>query len=100
VCEQWREDFQAFYEWAMASGYNDELSIDRIDTNGDYIPENCRWVTPAVQANNKRTNHYLTHNGKTMSMADWARETGISYEKLRDRICRLGWDVENALTRK
>jgi hypothetical protein len=97
ICNQWKEDFQAFYDWSMANGYSDELSIDRIDTNGDYSPENCRWVTGRVQANNKRSSHYLTYNGKTMTMAEWARESGVPYRRLKDRICKLGWSVEDAL---
>jgi hypothetical protein len=98
--EQWREDFQSFYDWAMANGYNDELSIDRIDTNGDYTPDNCRWATPTEQANNKRTNRYLTYNGKTMTMAEWSRESGVPYSVLRSRIYKLGWSIEDALNRK
>lgn len=100
ICDQWRNDFQAFYEWAMANGYNDELSIDRVDVNGDYSPHNCRWVSQTVQANNKRNNHYITHNGETKSMAEWAREYGTPYSVLCGRICKLKWSVEEALTKQ
>ena len=54
VCDEWLHDFQAFYDWAMSHGYTDDLSIDRIDTNGNYSPDNCRWVTMAEQNKNKR----------------------------------------------
>lgn len=65
VCEEWLADFQNFYIWAINSGYKSNLSIDRIDVNGDYSPDNCRWATPKEQANNKTTNHLLTYNGET-----------------------------------
>lgn len=98
MCEEWKDDFQSFYNWAMAHGYADDLTIDRIDVNGNYSPENCRWVDKLTQANNCRTNHYLTFNGKTQSIAAWARELGVSDSLIRQRIVTLGWSVERALT--
>jgi hypothetical protein len=91
-------DFQAFYNWAMENGYQDDLSIDRIDNDGNYCPENCRWITMREQAANKSTNHYITHEGMTLTMTEWARRIGIPREVLKDRICRYGWEHERALT--
>lgn len=97
VCEEW-QTFEPFYEWAMANGYHDDLTIDRRDNDGNYCPENCRWVTRKVQNNNKGNNHKLTYNGETHTMAEWAEITGISYGNIRNRISKLKWSVEKTLT--
>ena len=97
ICLEWREDFQAFYEWAMGNGYKENLTIDRIDNNKGYSPDNCRWVTRKVQANNTRRNHYITHNGETHTLSEWAGFLGLNPDTLGSRIYR-GWDVDKALT--
>ena len=96
VCNEWKS-FEPFAEWAKMSGYSDNLSIDRIDVNKGYSPENCRWATLVEQANNKTNTKYLTYNGETKSIAEWAKELGMTYKKLYKRIY-VGWDVERALT--
>lgn len=98
VCDEWQNSFEAFRDWALANGYADNLTIDRIDVNGDYCPENCRWATREVQSNNTGANHYLTHNGETHTLSEWAKITGIKYSTLRSRINLYGWDAEKALT--
>lgn len=100
VCDEWLHDFQPFYDWAMANGYDDNLTIDRIDVNGDYEPNNCRWTTSKEQANNTRRNRLITYNGKTQTVQQWADETGISYNALLARINKLNWNIERALTTK
>lgn len=97
LCDEWNESFKSFAKWSMENGYAEELSIDRIDPNIGYEPSNCRWVDSVTQANNKRTNHLLTYNGETKTVAEWARETGLSYKVLYRRLC-LGWTAERALT--
>ena len=95
VCPEWRDSFVNFYEWAMANGYAEGLSIDRIDNDGDYSPENCRWATWTQQANNRRSTMYATHNGETMPVPEWARRIGVKPSVLRERLERLS--VKDAL---
>lgn len=98
VCEDWRNDFQSFFDWATANGYSDDLTIDRVNVNGDYTPNNCRWATRKTQANNTRRNALYTYNGKTKTIAEWSAETGVNYNTLRARLRRYGWDIEKAIT--
>ena len=93
VCDEWRDDYLAFRSWALANGYNDTLKIDRIDNDGDYCPENCRWATDKVQANNQSRNRLLTYNGETLTMAQWADKLGYSYSAINHRVQR-GWSME------
>lgn len=95
VCDEWTESFQSFYDWSMKNGYTDNLTIDRIDSNGDYSPSNCRWVDEFVQANNRSNNHYITYKGETKTMKQWSDVLGIGYYVLRSRFNK-GWDVERA----
>ena len=94
VCEEWKNNFKSFYDWANANGYRDNLTIDRIDNNGNYEPSNCRWVTRAEQCNNRRTNVVI--NGKTLK--EWAKESIVPYKVLHSRIHKHGWSLERALT--
>lgn len=89
VCEEW-ENIENFIKWAIENGYKETLTLDRIDVNGNYCPENCRWATMEEQSNNKRTNVHITHNGETMTIAQWSRRTGIPYGTLSARK-RRGW---------
>lgn len=98
LCDDWVRDFSTFYDWAAANGYSDNLTIDRIDNDGNYCPENCRWITAAEQAANKSTNHRVSHAGQTHTIAEWARITGLDRALLKDRIVRYGWEPERALT--
>lgn len=93
ICEEWKNNFQAFYDWAMANGYNDTLSIDRIDENGNYCPENCRWATPKVQASNKRNVPRITYKGETHCLAEWSEILNIPLNVLRSRK-HSGWTTE------
>lgn len=91
ICQEWN-DYAVFRTWAMANGYADDLTIDRIDVNGNYCPENCRWVDAKTQANNVSRNHMVEFNGEQMTMAELADHLGLSYSALQHRIER-GWDI-------
>lgn len=95
-CKEW-ERYETFKKWALANGYKDGLSLDRIDVDGDYTPQNCRWVTWKEQSNNKRQTVFITYKGKTQSLQRWAEESGIRYTTFRARIIQYGWDMEKAL---
>lgn len=95
LCEDW-EKFEAFYEWAVKNGYEDSLTIDRIDSDGNYEPANCRWSTRKVQANNTRRNRYIKFKGEMKTMSEWADCLGISYDTMRWRL--RNWSIEKALT--
>ena len=97
VCDEWKNNFQNFYDWAVKNGYRDDLSIDRIDNDKGYFPENCRWETSKGQQRNKRNNRLLTRNGETHCLAEWAEITGINRSTISDRIDKMGWTVEKAL---
>lgn len=96
VCEEWKTSFKAFYDWGMSHGYTDELTIDRIDVNGNYEPSNCRWVTAHEQSRNRRNNRMISFNGETKCMVDWALSFNLHPSVLRNRL-NLGWGLERAL---
>lgn len=95
-CKEW-ERFEPFMEWALANGYRDDLTIDRIDVNGNYCPENCRWITHAEQCGNTRRNVMVTYNGKQMCFAAAVREAGINIGTARHRYFHLGWSFEKTV---
>ena len=104
MCKEWEDSFEAFYCWAIDNGYKFEplesgrnkWSIDRIDTYGDYCPENCRWTTSDVQCNNKTNNKMIELNGECMSFSNWCRVYNIPYRLVAQRL-KKGWDLINAL---
>lgn len=97
ICAEWECSFIAFYYWAISSGYKDYLSIDRINDNGDYEPNNCRWANRTTQQNNMRSNHLITFHGDTLTLSEWARKINIPYSTILNRAFR-SWSVERMLT--
>lgn len=88
ICEEWLNNYLAFKNWSIANGYRDDLTIDRIDVNGDYEPNNCRWATYKQQANNKRVNHYITYNNITHTLQEWSEKYNIQPKTLSERLKR------------
>jgi len=99
VCDEWlgENGYLNFREWAYKNGYKSELTIDRIDNNKGYSPENCRWATIKEQENNKRTCHYVTINGITKNLTEWSEIYGIKRDTVKCRL-KNGWNVIDALT--
>lgn len=96
VCEEW-DSFKTFYDWAMENGYSDGLTLDRISSNEDYTPMNCRWITLSEQQRNRSDNHYITINGVTKCLCEWARYYNVSYATAWYRH-KAGMDWETAFT--
>lgn len=97
VCKEWENDFCAFYEWAIANGYSFGLTIDRINSNGNYEPSNCRWVDYVSQANNRNTNVRLSYKGELHTIAEWSLKLGIRRNILYYRK-KKGWSDEEILS--
>lgn len=98
VCSEW-EKSAVFIKWALENGYKDGLEIDRIDVEGDYCPENCRWITRLENANNKRNNKVVEHNGEFKTLAEWARYYNVNYKNLSRNLLK-GYTLEDAVTRE
>ena len=96
VCTEW-ENFQTFYDWAMSNGYAEDLTIDRVDTDKNYEPSNCRWVTQKVQQNNRTNNRLLEVDGVSHTIAEWGDATGIQASTIWARL-KTGWSPKRAVT--
>ena len=97
ICDEWKNNFESFYIWSKNNGYKEELTIDRIDVNGNYDPCNCRWTTKLIQANNTRTNKYVTINNETKTVSEWCRFYNISNSAVYLRV-KNGMSLLDALT--
>lgn len=97
-CEEWNS-FDAFMKWANESGYTDDLTLERIDINKGYNPNNCSWIPRNKQYLNRSDSHYLTAFGKTQTIKEWSEEIGIKYDTIHARIKYYGWDAEKVLSK-
>lgn len=96
MCDEWKNNYDAFKEWSLSHGFRPELVIDRIDTYGSYCPENCRWITPAENTRNTKTNVYYTIDGVTKCVSEWAHDYNQEPTMIFSRLNR-GWDILDAL---
>jgi len=94
-CDDWNE-FEPFMEWALANGYSDNLTLERIDVNGNYEPENCKWIPFSEQGKNTRKNHFVTIKGETHCVSEWSKIIGINRSSFRERL-QKGWSEEDLL---
>lgn len=97
IFDEWKE-FEEFKAWSLKNGYEDGLTIERVNVDGDYCPDNCTWVPLSIQARNRRTTMWVTYNGRSMSLAEAAELAGLPYKQVHGRIKKYGWSVERALT--
>lgn len=97
MCKEWKENFMVFYKWSIENGYDDKLTIDRIDVNGNYEPSNCRWVTMIEQQNNKRNNKIIEYKGEKHTLSEWNKILNYTSGLLKNRLNR-GWSIERAFT--
>lgn len=96
ICDEWNR-YERFEEWALSHGYQDDLTIDRIDVNGDYCPDNCRWVTWKAQQNNRRNNVIITAFGETRTLTEWEEISGVNRTTIQKRIKGGGKTPEEAM---
>lgn len=99
ICEEWEKDFVSFYNWAMDNGYNDNLTLDRINVNGNYEPSNCRWITRKEQGRNTTKNRFITYNGETKTLTEWSETYNINITTLSDRL-KAGIPFGEAITKR
>lgn len=99
ICEAWLNDYSAFHQWAITNGYKEGLTIERVNTFGNYEPSNCKWIPMSEQSKNRRNNRILTFNGQTKKVIEWAEITSLPGTLIIQRIKR-GWSIEKSLTQK
>lgn len=97
ICQEWLDNPESFIDWSLSNGCDIGLTIDRKDNDGDYSPDNCRWVTRAENNQNRRSSRFYTLNGKTQNLQQWCNEYGLSWSMVNKRL-EMGWDFEKAIT--
>lgn len=96
VCEKWNNDYISFKDWALSHGYSDGLTIDRIDNNGNYEPDNCRWITIQEQSLNRSSNLLIEIDGETKPLSEWCKQYNLNYSTIYSRYHR-GMDLRESI---
>lgn len=99
VCDQWVNDFKAFHDWSLGNGYDENLELDRMDNNGDYSPDNCRFTTTVENCNNQRRNVKYQFNGELLSLPQISRLTGVKRTTILARIKLQGLSINEAVAK-
>ena len=97
VCEEW-QTYEGFKKWVLETRPKEDYSVERINVNGDYCPENCTWIPLSEQANNRTSCINFEHCGKTMNLMEWCKTLNLDYKRVHNRIFKLGWDFEKAIS--
>lgn len=97
VCDEWKNNFQAFYDWAISTGWSKELAIDRVNNDGNYEPSNCRWATDKMECRNRSSNKIIEFNNNKKCVAEWCEIYNVTQHVFYNRR-RNGWSIEEALT--
>lgn len=97
ICDEWKTDFVAFYDWSISNGYTDNFTIDRINNDGNYEPSNCRWTTNKEQCNNRSTNINITIGNATKTLTEWCKIFDVDYKKVHARYARNGFESVDRL---
>lgn len=97
MCDEWLKSFDGFVEWSLSNAYTDKMSIERIDVDGDYCPENCKWIPLKEQAFNKRETKWVTYKGEYIQLIKLCERENVKYDTVHNRIYSLNWSVEKAV---
>jgi hypothetical protein len=97
VCEEWKT-YEGFKAWVLATRPREDYTVERIDVNGDYCPSNCTWIPISEQANNRTTCVLIEYNGKKQNLMQWCEELGLTYKRVHNRMHKLGWSFERAIS--
>lgn len=97
VCDKWKNSFESFAEWSLSNGYSDDLTIERIDNDGDYEPTNCKWISLGEQADNRRSCWKITYRNETHNLSEWCKIFKKDYALVYNRIYKNKWNFERAM---